>query len=64
MRLYAQCLDLTNDVVGHINILLRLLRNRTEIGQIEGKAYVDELEADLLKSNFGTPTSSMLVLTK
>jgi hypothetical protein len=64
MRLYAQCLDLTNDVAGHINILLRLLRNRTEIGQIEGKVYVDELEADLLKSNFGTPTSSMLVLTK
>lgn len=58
MRLYAQCLDQTNDVAGHIDILLRLLRNRTEIGQFEGKAYVDQLEADLLKSDFGTRYSN------
>ena len=58
MKLYAQCLDLTDDVPGHLDILLKLLLHRTEIGQIEGKKCVDELEADLLKSNFCIPPSN------
>ena len=58
MKLYAQCLDLTDDIPGHLDILLKLLLHRTEIGQIEGKKCVDELESDLLKSNICIPPSN------
>ena len=53
MKLYAQCLRLTGDLNGHINILLKLLQHRSEIGPVDGKQYLDELEEDLIQSNIG-----------
>ena len=54
MKLYAQCLRLTGDLNGHINILLKLLQHRSEIGPVDGKQYLDELEEDLVQSNLRT----------
>ena len=51
MRMYAQCLRLTGDLNGHINILLKLLQHQSEIGDIDGKQYLDELEEDLIQSD-------------
>lgn len=53
MKLYAQCLRLTGDLNGHINVLLKLLQHRSEIGRLDGKQYLDELEEDLVQSNIG-----------
>ena len=54
MRLYAQCLQKTGDINGHITVLLRLLGHRPEIGPIDGKQYVDELEEELQHLNSST----------
>jgi hypothetical protein len=50
MKLYAQSLRLTGDLNGHINILLKLLQHRSEIGPLDGKQYIDELEEDFVQS--------------
>jgi len=58
MKLYAECLQKTGDINGHINLLLKLLAHHSEIGPLDGKQYVDKLEEDLQQS-----TSSALVLS-
>jgi hypothetical protein len=50
MAMYAKCLRSIGDVQGHINILLKLLQRRTEIGSVDGPEYVAELEDDLIHS--------------
>lgn len=60
MKMYAQCLRLIGDVKGHIDILLKLLHHRTEIGNIDGLQYIAELEEDLLQSTICN--SSPLIL--
>jgi hypothetical protein len=61
MKLYAQCLQLTGDIQGHINILLKLLLRRPEIGHVDGPQYMNELEQDLVQYN--TRISSINPLT-
>lgn len=51
MAMYAKCLRSIGDVQGHVNILLKLLQHRTEIGSVDGSEYVTELEEDLVQSN-------------
>jgi hypothetical protein len=50
MKIYAQCLQHTDDTAGHINILLKLLLHRPDIGPTEGPQYMKELEHDLSQS--------------
>jgi hypothetical protein len=51
MKIYAQCLQYTGDITGHINILLKLLLHRSEIGHTEGPQYMKDLEKDLSQSD-------------
>jgi hypothetical protein len=61
MKMYAECLQVTGDTAGHINILLKLLLHRREISSSEGEKYMCDLEQDLVQFKKRIPPDNILI---
>ena len=55
MKMYGQCLRLAGDMKGHIDILLKLLLYRKEIGPVDVKQHLKELEEAITQYQTGSP---------